>query len=513
MQREHSSKRVMFQGNDPAAASVSGGRGSVDAAASTASRRPSETDSTKNRNHNTTPRHHEMVLEGSWSGNARIPSTKPSRRQPTKITTRPSISSDPGQDPRENHESDTEREVPENIEAYASTIVLAPVSKNKKETGKVRHDNTLGDPVYKDVRARLIAGIMKLGIRNSIESISHADRMRALDPSKDFTYKAKKTFDLTESKYKEEIASGDLAPFQLTGYSPMCYTHMRDFLAMNAAEFAADICNSVWTVSGAAKSNSLLYFAGPKYVIKTMSKEESKFLRRILHLYYHHIRNNPHTLLPKYYGHFSISFTPNPADDDTFSIAKEKKISFIIMNNVFEAGGNKIHKKYDLKGSRCGRWTEPGEGKILKDTNLNQSFLLGPGRRRIMLGQIARDVQFLQKCAIMDYSFLVGIHNVGYGVRKVRNLVYHDERCLQADEGGMIAEAGGEVYYFGIIDILQRYNGRKRAEYYLKGVQHDRQGISAVPPAQYAVRFFAFIEDITDQRRVGQNQKFFTQGP
>mmetsp|Transcript_5804 Transcript_5804/g.11915 ORF Transcript_5804/g.11915 Transcript_5804/m.11915 type:complete len:222 (-) Transcript_5804:115-780(-) len=54
---------------------------------------------------------------------------------------------------------------------------------------------------------------------------------------------------------------------------------------------------------------------------------------------------------------------------------------------------------------------------------------------------------------------------------------------------------GTEIYYFGIIDILQLYNARKRTENILKSiVEGGESGISAVSPQRYASRFVKFVD-------------------
>ncbi len=53
----------------------------------------------------------------------------------------------------------------------------------------------------------------------------------------------------------------------------------------------------------------------------------------------------------------------------------------------------------------------------------------------------------------------------------------------------------GEIYYIGIIDILQVYNVRKGAETLLKGLKYDKKEISSVNPSLYAKRFVKFLED------------------
>ncbi len=55
----------------------------------------------------------------------------------------------------------------------------------------------------------------------------------------------------------------------------------------------------------------------------------------------------------------------------------------------------------------------------------------------------------------------------------------------------------GELYYFGIIDILQLYTLRKRGETVLKSIIHPPDDISSVSPAFYAKRFVEFIANHT----------------
>ncbi|GJP59004.1 hypothetical protein CLOP_g6759 [Closterium sp. NIES-67] len=49
------------------------------------------------------------------------------------------------------------------------------------------------------------------------------------------------------------------------------------------------------------------------------------------------------------------------------------------------------------------------------------------------------------------------------------------------------------VLHFGIIDILQEYNTRKKAEHVCKRLRYDGTSISAVNPTLYASRFGSFI--------------------
>lgn len=53
-----------------------------------------------------------------------------------------------------------------------------------------------------------------------------------------------------------------------------------------------------------------------------------------------------------------------------------------------------------------------------------------------------------------------------------------------------------EVYYIGIIDILQEYNARKMAETFFKSIVDDRAKVSSLPAKEYAARFVSFMSSV-----------------
>ena len=67
------------------------------------------------------------------------------------------------------------------------------------------------------------------------------------------------------------------------------------------------------------------------------------------------------------------------------------------------------------------------------------------------------------------------------------------------DDGGLCSvdpltgREGNEVYYLGIIDILQRYTARKKMEHGVKALTHDANAVSCAPPSFYAERFLRAI--------------------
>lgn len=91
------------------------------------------------------------------------------------------------------------------------------------------------------------------------------------------------------------------------------------------------------------------------------------------------------------------------------------------MNNLFPPHKD-IHETYDLKGSTVGREYPELENKkdnpVLKDMNwINKGKILefGPEKRALLTEQLRRDKEMLKKLNVMDYSLLVGIHNMQRG--------------------------------------------------------------------------------------------------
>ncbi|KAG5494040.1 hypothetical protein JKF63_01874 [Porcisia hertigi] len=331
--------------------------------------------------------------------------------------------------------------------------------------------------------------------------------------------------------------------FTFTDFSPMCYRHIREFFNVDPKAYGNVLHNSRWhSIPTPGKSAAQLFFCGRDWVIKTMTDQESDFLRKILHRYYYHVRDNPFTLLPHFVGHHRLRIGGQTHN-------------FIIMQNVF-ATTNTIHEKFDLKGSTIGRFASDSEKRratfTQKDLDINRPMHVGTERRLLLIEQIRKDCEFLKRSMIMDYSFLVGVHvlpttgdplasgNLGgspgllsrsivdgasrfhttlgsstYGYTAgwdrselfgndspdiINNGVKLDGRCFTADQGGMMSNKvpglRQEIYYIGIIDILQEYNARKVVENAVFGAMHDRKRISCVNPNDYANRFIAFMSSI-----------------
>jgi 1-phosphatidylinositol-4-phosphate 5-kinase len=210
-----------------------------------------------------------------------------------------------------------------------------------------------------------------------------------------------------------------IAGFSFIDLEPSVFHMLRDCYGIDPHQYrasfrirnAADIESSgMLEKFTEGKSGSFFYFTRDfKYIIKTVTDEEEKFLQRIAYRYYNHMKNNPNSLIVRVLGLHKVR------------LAKEQRfITVVVMENIFyNTEQFKMNERYDLKGSRVGRRSVKKTSKIrreykgtLKDLDLGDKKIhVGADSKAQLLGQLRRDVEFLIQCKIMDYSMLLGIHN------------------------------------------------------------------------------------------------------
>ncbi|KAJ0392216.1 hypothetical protein P43SY_003043 [Pythium insidiosum] len=330
-------------------------------------------------------------------------------------------------------------------------------------------------------------------------------------------------------------------PFKFKDYSPDIFRQIRRRFSIDSADYMVTLCgqfNFIEFLSNSKSGQFFFYSHDGRFMIKTQTKEESKFLRRILPHYYKFVMENPNTLITRFYGMHRVKMHHI-----------RRKMHFIIMASVFDTPLD-IHARFDLKGSTVGRRAKPEERKshgVLKDMDLIESG----------------DVDFLKRMKIMDYSLLIGIYDsrgqiqqsiyddhdsdfdddAGFSFTdtatghvmsssttvtqlstppslittpsmigslmtmdpispralEVDRYPCHSQSVFCKDEGGIFGRdrfgrKNGFVYFLGVIDILQQYNTRKIAETFFRGFRHNRKEISAVNPVFYGDRFIEFME-------------------
>ncbi|DBA04988.1 TPA: hypothetical protein N0F65_006990 [Lagenidium giganteum] len=176
---------------------------------------------------------------------------------------------------------------------------------------------------------------------------------------------------------------------------------------------------------------------------------------------------------------------------------------------------------------------------VLRDNDLKMRLKLEPGTASQLLKQLTRDSNFLASNGIMDYSLLIGIHYAQFVVvgettaprpGATEHMPVSRNNSASCNDGGslvlMVREdsfpiedasdvqlqrqfssvegpsirlhrycvnqvSGPGTYYFGLVDILQRWTIGKQAERVYKTtiLRKDPRGLSAIGPRPYATRF------------------------
>eukprot|EP00656_Telonema_subtile_P010193 TRINITY_DN14878_c0_g1_i2.p1 TRINITY_DN14878_c0_g1~~TRINITY_DN14878_c0_g1_i2.p1 ORF type:complete len:690 (-),score=148.29 TRINITY_DN14878_c0_g1_i2:230-2299(-) len=318
----------------------------------------------------------------------------------------------------------------------------------------------------------------------------------------------------------------DSQDFGFKDYCPNVFRQIREQYDITVDDYIGSISDPnapLRELGSPGKSGAVFYFSHDmKYLIKSVSKKESKFLRRILPYYYEHVMRHPDTTITLFYGLYCVK--PH----------NMKPIRLVVMSNMFDMV---VHEVYDIKGSTHGRITQDSnkkvEGVVLKDLDLGFQVHASLDKTEQIVDQLQIDVQFLESMSIMDYSLLLGVHyltsdqyEIGPdGLPRIHpvnnakspnpNMLQRKSSVFQTDYGGVIAlKSSGEVVIlsFGVIDILQTYDNFKFSEHWCKRLCISKEAISVNDPFFYAKRFkermkalFVYTEtvpEIRDRERV-----------
>ncbi|CAM0142688.1 unnamed protein product [Umbelopsis sp. WA50703] len=387
---------------------------------------------------------------------------------------------------------------------------------------------------------------MLTGIRIAVGRVSAKPSHLLVD--EDFLGAHKLVFDVTGN----ELTPGAKYDFKFKDYAPWVFRQIREKFNIDPADYLVQYLlislTSKYILSelgSPGKSGSFFYYSRDyRFIIKTISHTEHKFMRRILKQYYEHVSENPNTLLCRYYGLHRVK------------LPRGRKIHFVVMANVFPPNKD-IHETFDLKGSKYGRLLPEEEiqknpNAVMKDLNWEKKgrkLLLGPRKRRLFIQQMVTDVRLLTRLNIMDYSLLIGVHDLIRGnkdnirdstlqtfqpdtktaernasimkrrqskAQVVRKAIRDTEPnkidlselstekedrsnlAFYADDGGFRStdendQPTGQLYFMGIIDILTPYDMKKKTEHYWKSMTQDKHGISAVKPSEYGHRFASYM--------------------
>ncbi|XP_053993924.1 phosphatidylinositol 4-phosphate 5-kinase type-1 alpha-like isoform X10 [Hylaeus volcanicus] len=478
------------------------------------------------------------VVETSFAGPA----------QPTEDHLRPEQSAD------EDNKSTGDK-----VTAHDSSIIQhgtagpktpVGVSRNKSERERKighRRVGVGGEITYKKIQTTQIMGSIQLGIQHAVGGL-------ASKPERDLLMQDFMTVETTNfpSEGSNHTPAHHFSEFKFKNYAPIAFRYFRDLFGIQPDDFLMSMCSApLRELSNPGASGSIFYLTDDdEFIIKTVQHKEGEFLQTLLPGYYMNLNQNPRTLLPKFFGLYCYR-------------CNSKNVRLIAMNNLLPSSV-KLHQKYDLKGSTYKRKASKTERSKSSPTYKDLDFMehhaegifLEADTYSALVKTIQRDCRVLESFKIMDYSLLVGIHNLDQAAREKAQ-----EQRLSASADEEVAEVGGEtagflqaeredrvgasalnrsrsinrqrlvahstamesiqaesepideeddvpspggiparnargerlLLFLGIIDILQSYRLKKKLEHTWKSMVHDGDTVSVHRPGFYAQRFQDFM--------------------
>uniref|UniRef100_UPI00358F8214 phosphatidylinositol 5-phosphate 4-kinase type-2 beta isoform X2 n=1 Tax=Myxine glutinosa TaxID=7769 RepID=UPI00358F8214 len=339
--------------------------------------------------------------------------------------------------------------------------------------------------------------------------------------------------------------------FKFKEYCPLVFRNLRERFSVSEQEYLVSVTRAAPINSdshGRSTGRFLTSFDG-RLIIKTITGEDVAEMHSMLKKYHQYVVEcHGATLLPQFLGMYRLTVD----GVETY---------MLMMCNVFNPQ-LRLHRKYDLKGSTVAREASEKEKAkelpTLKDKdfiNEKQKLCVGEENKKMVLGKLKKDVEFLATLKIMDYSLLVGIHDVERAeIEEAEEFEREEEEDDEDDdddddeeeeeeegEEGMQGSNGTsesqlaicgtppetlfnlvpcrpgevrpgvdvyavksyegaprkEVYFVAIIDILTPYDTKKKAAHAAKTVKHGAGAeISTVNPEQYSRRFLEFTANI-----------------
>lgn len=379
-----------------------------------------------------------------------------------------------------------------------------------------------------------LLSVLMWGINHSINELTHIN-VPVMLMSDDFKAHSKIRVD-NHLFNKENMPSH----FKFKEYCPSVFRNLRerfnidDEVYLNAMTKACPMDADSPGRSGAR----FIMSYDKQFVIKTIMSEEVAEMHRILKEYHQHIvERHANTLLPQYLGMYRLTVN----DQETYCL---------VMRNVFSPRLN-VHKKYDLKGSTVDRQASDKEKAKELPTYKDNDFIndgihihVGAEAKDRLIETLQADTDFLAKLNLMDYSLLVGLHDLDLAELELNDSYEEEEEngAVEEDEDsggslpGSLPNQGNmptppdspicpimempftgdidpmfepfaikcsedcprkEIYFMALIDILTHYGAKKRTAAAVKTVKHGAGAeISTVKPEQYAKRFMEFITKI-----------------
>ncbi|XP_023079035.1 phosphatidylinositol 5-phosphate 4-kinase type-2 alpha isoform X2 [Piliocolobus tephrosceles] len=319
-----------------------------------------------------------------------------------------------------------------------------------------------------------LLSVLMWGVNHSINELSHVQIPVMLMPD---DFKAYSKIKVDNHLFNKENMPSH---FKFKEYCPMVFRNLRERFGIDDQDFQNSLTRSAPLPNDSqARSGARFHTSYDKrYIIKTITSEDVAEM---------------HNILKKYHQGSTVA---REASDKE----KAKELP-TLKDNDFINEGQKIY---------------------IDDNN-----------KKVFLEKLKKDVEFLAQLKLMDYSLLVGIHDVERAEQEEVECEENDGEEEGESDGthpvGTPPDSPGntlnsspplapgefdpnidvygikchensprkEVYFMAIIDILTHYDAKKKAAHAAKTVKHGAGAeISTVNPEQYSKRFLDFIGHI-----------------
>uniref|UniRef100_A0AAQ6A178 Phosphatidylinositol 5-phosphate 4-kinase type-2 gamma n=1 Tax=Amphiprion ocellaris TaxID=80972 RepID=A0AAQ6A178_AMPOC len=400
--------------------------------------------------------------------------------------------------------------------------IIAAVSLAPKRKTKKKHFVQQKVEVFR--ASDPVLSVLMWGVNHSINDLGQVPVPVMLLPD---DFKASTKIKVNNHFFNKENLPGQ---FKFKDYCPQVFRNLRERFGIEDQDYQVSLARSSPLKDEEGKCVGLLTSYDRTLVVKEISSEEVEEMHNILSAYHQHIVTcHGSTLLPQFLAMYRVTVE----SEDTY---------LLVMRNMFSHRLH-VHRKYDLKGSLVSR--EASFKEKVKDlptykdvdfrNNMQKVYVSDEEKEKIM-DKLNRDIEFLVRMRIMDYSLLLGIHDVERAEREEEEETVSSHEEEEEDEGDLAPAPGStspegiagymnsfkplgpgefdpyvdvyaiqsavgapqrEVYFMGLIDVLTQYDTKKKAAHAAKAVKHGAGAeISTVHPEQYAKRFREFITKI-----------------
>ncbi|GMF46497.1 unnamed protein product [Phytophthora fragariaefolia] len=357
----------------------------------------------------------------------------------------------------------------------------------------------------------------------------------------------------TGSAIGREFLPDDPKPKVFVDYAPREFRAIRLAFGLSDEKYLASFRTTAKERVSSGSSGAFMFFSGDNsLLVKSLKEKECRALVDMAPEYARYLTANPHSRLIRFFGchrvrlygrnfYFAVMSNVLHSEQHTATIAEKydvkgswvdrrarrpqrgDRVTCAECDATYVFGGNNEDNMSSSAADTDDGRTSVLDGTVpqfpfhvhrpdivFKDLDLARSLHLPREVAAHLNKQLISDCEFLRDVGIMDYSLLIGIHKchlraprpsyaTSFGASSDFDEAFDRELNLDESNSGINLSPLGddEVYFVGIIDILQQWDWEKQLEKAGKVLLgKSARGISAVAPAPYCRRFQARCSQI-----------------